>query len=344
MWELFGGKGSGGNSAPSLPTARAERAAEVSTDTSADVMAALNLEMIGGTLPQFLYVYDRTNGRTLYENRSMAELMGYVPGTFDADQVLLRHPDDDPVCRANSLHRLLHREEQEEVATDYRVRHSNGDWHWLYHREVVLTRGSDGTPHLIVGIAEDTTQRLQSEEERRQQRLVAAQKLQTDTLFQGRQVLLAVNCPRRGGVLRAVLHAWGVTADLISDAGDGVRLLNSASATDYALAIIDIELLIPASLYDDDLGNDDAMMLLYRLRSNGKEMPVLLLAPEDYEEGRLPALLQGKSDVRLLRQQSGNASSRTEALRVEVSALMRVALGAPASPRLTGAVSGGGRA
>ncbi len=125
------------------------------------------VQHIANTIPSILYVYDLTQERNVYSNRQIGETLGYSADEIRAmgPQVLptLLHPDDMP-------HVLEHREVQARATDDtvlsleYRMRHRNGHWHWLYAREVVFRRTSDGQPQQILGIVHDVTEQKQAEE------------------------------------------------------------------------------------------------------------------------------------------------------------------------------------
>jgi signal transduction histidine kinase len=51
------------------------------------------------------------------------------------------------------------------IETEYRMRHSNGEWRWLHTYNTIFTRDSNGEPRQILGTAQDITERKRLEQE-----------------------------------------------------------------------------------------------------------------------------------------------------------------------------------
>lgn len=119
--------------------------------------------------PAMLYVYDVLNGRYIYVNHQVQKILGYTAEAFLsggkplADELV--HPDDTGL--------LLERKKRLAVADDdgvvfeciFRMRDSTGQWLWIRTRDVVFTRGANGRPEQIIGMAEDVTERRRASQD-----------------------------------------------------------------------------------------------------------------------------------------------------------------------------------
>lgn len=126
------------------------------------------IQQIADTTPGLLYLYDLIEQRNVYVNRQVTEILGYTPQQIQAmGTALLRqlmHPED--LARLPALLERFHFAQAGEVIeTEYRMRHANGEWRWLWGREVVFRKTVDNLPHQILGTAQDITARKQLEEE-----------------------------------------------------------------------------------------------------------------------------------------------------------------------------------
>ncbi|HYW18606.1 MAG TPA: PAS domain-containing protein [Nodularia sp. (in: cyanobacteria)] len=128
------------------------------------------IERIADTTPGILYVYDLIEGRNVYTNSQVTNLLGYNRTEIKDMETdflsSLMHPED--------WGRFLEHRQVIKVAEDgdilefeYRMRHANGEWLWFFSRDTVFNRNVDGSPRQIVGTAFDVTVRKQVEEELR---------------------------------------------------------------------------------------------------------------------------------------------------------------------------------
>lgn len=139
------------------------------------------IQRIADTNPNVLYIYDIVEQRNIYINRSVAQVLGYSPEQIQQMESKLfeslMHPDD--------LAHILRQHQRFDTAKDgdiieceYRMRHADGQWRWLYSWDTIFTRTSKGKPKQLLGTASDITSRKQVEETLRQQvereRLISA--------------------------------------------------------------------------------------------------------------------------------------------------------------------------
>lgn len=117
--------------------------------------------------PDVIYIHDLVHNRTVYTNRELVALLGYPADDVEAmgQETIpyLTHPDDLPRL-ADRLCRLEVAVDGEIVEDEFRVRHHDGTWRWLYSRDVILTRDENGTPRRILGVARDITERKDAED------------------------------------------------------------------------------------------------------------------------------------------------------------------------------------
>ncbi|MFB8789232.1 MAG: response regulator [Potamolinea sp.] len=135
------------------------------------------LQSITDANPNILYVYDLIEQRNIYVNREIYTILGYTPEEIQnmgtAVLQTLIHPDDFALL-PQSFKKIYTAKDGEIIEFDYRMQHKNGEWRWLFSREVVFTRTSNGKPKQILGAAADITERKQAKIAL-QQALAAAQ-------------------------------------------------------------------------------------------------------------------------------------------------------------------------
>lgn len=124
------------------------------------------IEQIVAIAPCLVYVYDLVEQRNVYVNRQVTELLGYTPEQLQHLGTNLfahlMHPED--LARLPALlQRFDTAQDSEILEAEYRMRHADGNWRWLFGREMVFTRNPDGSPRQVVGTALDITERKQAE-------------------------------------------------------------------------------------------------------------------------------------------------------------------------------------
>ncbi|MBD2358669.1 PAS domain-containing protein [Tolypothrix sp. FACHB-123] len=124
------------------------------------------IQRVADATPGLLYIYDLIEQRNVYVNRQIADILGYTPAQVQdmGNQLstLLIHPDDLVTLSAH-LERFAQAEDGEIIERVYRMRHNNGEWRWLWSRDLIFTRKDNGSPQQIIGIAHDITERQQAE-------------------------------------------------------------------------------------------------------------------------------------------------------------------------------------
>ena len=118
------------------------------------------IQQVIATSPALIYIYDLAERRNVYHNVELFEILGYTPEEIRAlggDLFMqLMHPDDLSIY-AQHLARLAHLRDDEVDDCEYRLRHRDGEYRWLYSRDVIFRRGADGQPVQSLGTALDIT-------------------------------------------------------------------------------------------------------------------------------------------------------------------------------------------
>ncbi|WP_017302934.1 PAS domain S-box protein [Spirulina subsalsa] len=118
------------------------------------------IEQIASTSPNLIYIYDLQLQRNIYANREISQLLGYSPEQVRAMGnnlfAEIVHPEDLPRVVAH-LQDFSAASEEEVREIQYRIRHGNGAWRWLWSRETVFKRDETGRVQQIIGATQDIT-------------------------------------------------------------------------------------------------------------------------------------------------------------------------------------------
>lgn len=123
-------------------------------------------QQVADATPGVLYIYDLIEQRNVYVNRQIEEVLGYtVEQTQTMNKQLfpaLMHPDDLATLPAH-LERFNRAKAGELIEREYRMRHADGTWHWLWSRDLIFSQTATGAPHQVIGISHDINDRKQAE-------------------------------------------------------------------------------------------------------------------------------------------------------------------------------------
>lgn len=124
------------------------------------------IQRIADSSPNILYIYDLIERRNFYVNRQIATILGYSsPEVQDMGTTFVQtiiHPKDLPLLTAH-LAKFDPAKDGDIFTVEYRVRHRNGEWRWIYSRDTVFSRTGDGKVQQILGTATDITERKEAE-------------------------------------------------------------------------------------------------------------------------------------------------------------------------------------
>ncbi len=121
-------------------------------------------EGVAEAIPDVLYLYDVREGRVIYANREVWNVLGYTPEDVEAlgGRLFesLMHPEDLPRVPEH-LARLAALRDGEVEEFEFRMRRADGGYCWLLSRDVVFTRTAEGRVLLTCGVTQDVSVRRQ---------------------------------------------------------------------------------------------------------------------------------------------------------------------------------------
>lgn len=126
------------------------------------------IQRITDAAPATIYIYDLVRRQNVYSNRNMVATLGYSPEEIVAmgSSVFaqLMHPDDLAKL-PKQLARFMTASDSDILEIQYRMRHANGRWCWLFSREVIFARDEAQQPIQILGVVQDVTTQVEALEE-----------------------------------------------------------------------------------------------------------------------------------------------------------------------------------
>jgi PAS domain S-box-containing protein len=130
------------------------------------------IKQVVDSSPNILYLFDLQEQRNVYANREITVLLGYTPEQIQAMGTNfiqeLMHPDDQRRLLPTYFDNLNASQEGEIFEFEYRMKQANGEWRWLYSREVVFSRDAQGVVQQAIGTAQDISDRKRLEQEQAQ--------------------------------------------------------------------------------------------------------------------------------------------------------------------------------
>jgi PAS domain S-box-containing protein len=129
------------------------------------------IQRIADTTPNILYLYDLLKQRYIYVNRRITDVLGYSQTEICemGTEVLQRLMHPEYLDRLPAyFHQFYSAEDGDILEFEYRMKGVDNEWHWFCSRDTVFSRMADGSPHQLLGTAEDITVRKQNEAERAQ--------------------------------------------------------------------------------------------------------------------------------------------------------------------------------
>ena len=127
-------------------------------------------------MPFIVYIFDLQQGKNVFSNYSMLEILGYEPADIKLmDNLLpsLIHPDDIE----NVNHHLNQDMQDNQIyEVEYRMLHKNGEYIWLLSREAVFKRNHKNKVEQLIGTAIniDNRKRMETKLQNTQNQLMKA--------------------------------------------------------------------------------------------------------------------------------------------------------------------------
>ncbi|MBA4371877.1 MAG: hypothetical protein C0402_03335 [Thermodesulfovibrio sp.] len=158
---------------------RTQELRKANKDLRAEIMRRIQMEKelvesqrfvnrITDATPNILYIYDVITNRNIYVNPRITNLLGY-----SAEQIKLignqffqsvLHVEDAGVFE-KLQERFQGARYRDILESEYRMKNVQGEWRWFLSRNVIFKETSAGKPQLILGIAQDITERKKADEE-----------------------------------------------------------------------------------------------------------------------------------------------------------------------------------
>ncbi len=109
-----------------------------------------------------IYLYDIIEKKNIYSNAGISKVLGYTAKEIKemGEHLIpiLMHPDDLEKYSNTVLPKYQKAKDNEWIEHDYRMKHRNGEWRWLYSKETIFNRIDNGVPAQILGILSDITE------------------------------------------------------------------------------------------------------------------------------------------------------------------------------------------
>ncbi|WP_026462301.1 PAS domain S-box protein [Adhaeribacter aquaticus] len=140
------------------------------------------IQQIMDSTPDILYILDAIEGRIVYVNREVYEILGYDENyIYELGATIFKellHPDDYQKVVDHFLE-LATLEEGEVREIEYRIKDSSGNWCWFRVRNGLFGRDKSGTVWQVIAIAQHITAHKETEEKLKEEhyRLNEAQRI-----------------------------------------------------------------------------------------------------------------------------------------------------------------------
>ncbi|MEW6126842.1 MAG: PAS domain-containing protein [Acidobacteriota bacterium] len=144
------------------------------------------IESITEHSTSIIYLFDLERLVYTYSNRQFFDFMGFTFAQIEAMSknlfATVIHPEDLPGF-IRHWRDFLEKADGEVVEYEVRSKNGWGEWRWVWAREVVFKRNASGKPKLIIGTAQDITERKQLEAELHQARDLAMESARLKSEF-----------------------------------------------------------------------------------------------------------------------------------------------------------------
>ena len=117
--------------------------------------------------PAIIYVYDSDHKKLRFINRKLTDFLGYSVEDveqWDNDVMKFVFKDDEPLVK-EELDKLNRLQDEDTHSYTSRLIHKQGNWKYFRTQGIILRRNENGNPASLLFIAEDITEKLQTEKE-----------------------------------------------------------------------------------------------------------------------------------------------------------------------------------
>lgn len=120
------------------------------------------IKQITDASPGVIYLFNVQEQRNIYANKKLRSVLGYTPEEIQEMGANffpnLIHPEDMDIY-VQYFQRINAAADGETIQSEYRMKHANGQWRWLYTLDTVFSRDESGKVLLTTGVANDITDR-----------------------------------------------------------------------------------------------------------------------------------------------------------------------------------------
>jgi PAS domain S-box-containing protein len=124
------------------------------------------VENIIETSPNVIYLYNVETNEAIYTNKRLETILGYSQQEIDNIKSRFFHYLLDQSVIENAFGHFSHFDSMNDgdvLEYEYKMRHKDGSWKWLRANEAVFLRDDNGKIRVIVGVAQDITEKKESE-------------------------------------------------------------------------------------------------------------------------------------------------------------------------------------
>jgi len=182
------------------------------------------LKAINEANPNIIYIHDWVERRNVYTNGGIHEILGYTPAEIQdmGNQILsmLMHPDDLDILWDHQR-QIKYAKIGDVFELEYRMRHKNGEWRWLFSQETVFKQNADGTTRQTLGAAIDISDRkhielaLRQSEARERQKAQALQDALKQLKYTQAQLIQTEKMSSLGRIVGGIAHEINNPANFI---------------------------------------------------------------------------------------------------------------------------------
>jgi len=126
-----------------------------------------HLEEIITSLDAAVYIHNLQTNHHVWTNNNYQKIIGYTAeeiGEMGIEEALkIYHPDDLEIIKKRIAY--LKADKGKPYSGIYRIKHKEGHWVWVYCHASVFKRNKAGKPQLVLGLAIDFTERIQTEKQ-----------------------------------------------------------------------------------------------------------------------------------------------------------------------------------
>lgn len=144
------------------------------------------LARITNSIPEIISVYDLEKNRIIFSNKSIGEFLGYNEKELNEIGIniikMLIHPEDFEKENIRQF-KVMNSDETEFLESILRIKHNDGQYRWLFFRDLVFERDDAGKVKQVLSVITDITYHKIAEEQLKQSKQNAENALKIKSEF-----------------------------------------------------------------------------------------------------------------------------------------------------------------